>query len=305
MGVTMPNKDIQGIQIFRSGEQIDSRGNKRTWNAADLDKMIDNFNKQLPEVVPIKFGHSSPEHTAKVAEELGLTPAILAGEEGKGAATLGKVTKLSRYGDTIIANVNAPDKVAGMIKAGYLTGVSSEVFGDYKGNGPALSALAALGAERPAIKGMTGLTSLHTHADGIEPDFIYTSAIEIIEPNPEATKKADQINQAHLQVFSSMADKIYSFQAVTKTAKVVGKSNFHRHMTDKGKTAVHSHKGGLVGHTHPGKPKYLGPARSFKLNIGPKKRNPLQKIKDRAGNLLNRPGHSKYSEKVDKLNARI
>ena len=128
--------------------------------------MIANYNKQLPEVVPIKLGHSSPEHIANVAKELELSPALLTGEEGKGAAALGKVTQLVRHGDSIIANVQAPDKVAGMIKSGYLTGVSSEVFGNYKGNGPTLSALALLGAERPAIKGMAGLENVYVHSDG-------------------------------------------------------------------------------------------------------------------------------------------
>ena len=169
-----PKRSIFNVEVFKGGIQTDSRGFQKEYTSSELDAMIASFNKGLPEIVPLKLGHSTPEHTQRIASELGLTPAILMGEDGRGAAALGKAVKLFRSNGSIRADLEAPDQVAGLIKNGYLTGVSSEIIRDYKGQGPVISGLALLGAERPAVKGMESLDGVTVLADGTKPDHVYS-----------------------------------------------------------------------------------------------------------------------------------
>lgn len=168
-------RTIKGVQIFKSGLHRDSQGREKEWSPEDVENILQTFSKGIPSSVPVKLGHTSTEHNAAVAEGLGLPASVLGGEEetGRGAATLGKVTALYHEGDLLVADLEVPDKIASLVTDGMFTNVSSEILDDYQGNGPALSGLALLGAERPAVKDLETLTGISVLDEGIVPDHSY------------------------------------------------------------------------------------------------------------------------------------
>ena len=174
------NKTIKGVQIFKSGLHRDSQGREKEWSKDDIDNILQTFDSGIPSSVPVKLGHTSTEHNALVAESLGLPEVVLGGEgeAGRGAATLGKVTAVYQEGDSLVADLEVPEKIAGLVTDGLFTNVSSEILDDYQGNGPALSGLALLGAERPAVKDMSDLSAVTILDDGTAPDHVYTFKFE-------------------------------------------------------------------------------------------------------------------------------
>ena len=150
-------RDIFGVQIFHSGLHKDSKGNERTWTSEQLSKMVQNFEGKAVSEVPIKLGHTSEEHNTKIAKALGIPAPILLGEEGlkKGAARLGSVKRIF-IGDAGIvrADFAMNPKLEGLVREGFFNTVSAEIIPDLKGQGPVLSGLALLGADRPAIKSL-------------------------------------------------------------------------------------------------------------------------------------------------------
>ena len=177
-------RTMQGVQVFKSGLHTDSQGRQRDWTHQELEQIQASFSKGVPAYVPIKLGHSSPEHTSSVAEALGLPAAVLGGEgsKGVGAATLGKVSSLSLNNGTLVADVEVPDSVANLVSSGMFTNVSSEIIADYQGKGPVLSGLALLGAERPAVMDLEGLTGVNILSDGTKPDFVYQEPFKYVTP---------------------------------------------------------------------------------------------------------------------------
>ena len=174
------SKTVKGVQIFKSGLHRDSQGREKEWSKNDIDNILQTFDSGIPSSVPVKLGHTSAEHNALVAESLGLPEVVLGGEgdTGRGAATLGKVTAVYQEGDSLVADLEVSDKIAGFISDGLFTNVSSEILDDYQGNGPALSGLALLGAERPALKDMSDLSAVTILDDGTVPDHVYTFEFE-------------------------------------------------------------------------------------------------------------------------------
>jgi len=175
----LDKRELVGLQIFKSGFHVSGNGIPKHWSNDELDKMVHNFNNGIPEVAYVKMGHCSDEFVEKLAEELNVPKSAIAGEPGtgRGKAALGRLTKMLRSGDALIANVEMPTKFADMVDNGFLTGVSSEISHDFKGHGPAVSALAMLGAERPAVKGMVSLKDTVLMDDSIEPDLVYASIL--------------------------------------------------------------------------------------------------------------------------------
>ena len=147
---------VQGVEVFSIGTHTDSQGRTLEVTAEDLDAIVEAFNTGTPEMVPVKFGHSSDAfNVAQAAELLGVTVGLITGEgeDGDGAILPGVVTKLSRNQTTLVADLDVIAPVADMIMNGLLTGISIEKpVGDN-----VLSAVTLLGAQRPAVKDLVPL----------------------------------------------------------------------------------------------------------------------------------------------------
>jgi hypothetical protein len=135
---------IESVPIFQSGTW---KG--QTYTIEDLDEIVRNTNALIKARLhepPIKLGHN--ENQKKLLEESGL-PAF------------GYVEKLYRIGDQIFADfIDVPDKLIDWITLRHYDKVSSEIYLDYehpKTNekiGKVLRAVALLGADIPAVKGL-------------------------------------------------------------------------------------------------------------------------------------------------------
>lgn len=140
---------IREIEIFRVGKWRGSRVVDVT--ESDLDDMVSSFNGLTEKVEGfrphLKLGHDENQK-------------FFGGR--KGSPSLGFVEKIWRQGDKILANFsNVPDALIDLIKNGRYNSVSIEVVPtvDFEGNTfkNVLLAVALLGAELPAVKGLRDL----------------------------------------------------------------------------------------------------------------------------------------------------
>ena len=152
------DKHVIGLEIFSIGTHTDSEGLTNDFTAEDMDHIIDVFGKGRPDFVPVKLGHTSDEFNRRVAQELGLPPAVLNGEnEGlDGVAALGQVIKIYQDGSKLVADLNVPDAMAQLFADGYFRDVSCELSLDSEDRW-ILDGLAMLGAERPAVGDLAGI----------------------------------------------------------------------------------------------------------------------------------------------------
>lgn len=185
-------KHIVGLEIFSAGSHTDSQGENRVWTLGDLDGLVTAFAKRTPERVPVIMGHTTPEFNAEIAEALDIPAQLLHGQDGdNGRASLGEVLKLTRHDDKLIAELEVPEQVADLVEQGYFKDVSSEIMQDYMGYEWVLSAVALLGAERPAVKDLNGLLPSMVMAE--QPSRVYQFAIpslQITQEDLRAMEKA-------------------------------------------------------------------------------------------------------------------
>lgn len=129
------NATMTGVQIFKAGEW-----NGRTYNVADIDKIIEHFDPSGDFRPPVKLGHN----------------------EAVDAPAFGWVTSLRRAGETLVADFGDVDAtlIEGIRTARYGT-VSVELATNLRRNGRRLSlvlmAVAILGAQVPAVGGLRPL----------------------------------------------------------------------------------------------------------------------------------------------------
>lgn len=151
---------VLNVEIFRAGSFADSSGEVNEWTIEHLDSMVRAFKSGLLESVPIKLGHTSDEFVAEVAAQMGVAPLALTGDkEGQGQAALGEVFSLSRHGNLLVADFLAAESVVPLIQQGLFRAISSEILSDFRGFSAVLSGVALLGAEQPAVKGLSGLSA--------------------------------------------------------------------------------------------------------------------------------------------------
>jgi len=151
-------KTVEGVEIFASGSWTDSQGEEREWTEQDLDKLLKNFRIDSEDhPIPVKVGHTDDTFNARVADELGIPPTLLVGDEGQGAPRLGRILELRKDGDRILADfTDVPEPITNMIEAGMFNAVSVEI--DMPDDDdPHLSGVAILGAELPAISSLAAL----------------------------------------------------------------------------------------------------------------------------------------------------
>lgn len=210
-----PTRIIRGVEIFKTGLHQDSLGREREWTSGELGSIIKAFSSGRPSMVPVKLGHTSAEHNEKVAKELGIPSSILSGEgsNGHGAANLGRLLKVYRSNGTLIADLEVPEKVATLVESGLFSNVSSELNENYQDLGPAISGLALLGSERPALKGLKGLSDAQILAEEKNPSLVYVFSmgdkLEFVRDKPKPKRKKatgkylEMVDKLHHFIFGS------------------------------------------------------------------------------------------------------
>ena len=152
---THDRRGVLGVEVFAVGTFTPSDGDEITITTEDLDAIVAAFDSGNPEMVPVKFGHtSSAFNVEQAAELLGITPGLITGEgeDGDGAILPGTVTKLVRHQSKLLADFDVIAPVADMIADGLMKGISIEL-----GNDNVMSAITLLGAQRPAVKDLVPL----------------------------------------------------------------------------------------------------------------------------------------------------
>lgn len=145
-------RTVANVRIFAIGEWTDSSGNTKNWNEAEIDELVKAFNAGIPGIVPLKAGHTPDTFNQKIAEKLGVPVELVTGDHGKGQISIGRMATLERRGNLVMASFErVPDPIAGLIESGFFSTVSVEIednLGDFKS---AITAVALLGAEEPAV----------------------------------------------------------------------------------------------------------------------------------------------------------
>ena len=144
----LTTKTVYDVEVFATGTWTDSGGHTETFTADDLDAMVRNFQ----EGAPLKAGHSSDEFNSKVAQALEVPIDVVTGsDEGQGAVGLGRMIKLKRAGDRLLASFRyVPVKIAQLIKDKLYNSVSAEL--TKTDGGYIIRGVALLGAQRPAVE---------------------------------------------------------------------------------------------------------------------------------------------------------
>ena len=158
-------KTISGIEIFSVGTWTDSKGQKLTLSESDLDDMVRSFHSGTP-TAALKVGHTSDAFNTKLARAMGVPITVLMGEgpDGNGQAALGKMVRLMREGDKLVASFDdVPAQLAAMIEDGMYNAVSSEL--ELDGDNKRIVGVALLGAEHPAIKNLAPLEQALVYQD--------------------------------------------------------------------------------------------------------------------------------------------
>ncbi len=197
---TQRRRTVLGVEVFKIGTHTDSQGREIEVTTADLDEMVDAFNSGSPEMVPVKFGHSSGAfNTAQAAELLGISEGLITGEgeDGDGAILPGKVIKLIRDQTVLKADLDVIAPVAGMIMDGLLKGISIEKpVGAF-----VLAAVTLLGAQRPAVKDLEPLQAATILKEAEAALFAYTLGITNAKIEPQTFHTAEE----RLRVISFIA----------------------------------------------------------------------------------------------------
>lgn len=144
-------QEILNVEIFATGTWRPSHGTV-TITDQDLDDLVASYNElgAKPGFIPVlKLGHTDAQKWFG---------------QKNGAPALGFVSKLWREGSKILANFsNVPDAIVDMISKKRYNTVSVEIYPRYEHEGRTLknvlAAVALLGAELPAVKGLKELAA--------------------------------------------------------------------------------------------------------------------------------------------------
>lgn len=151
---------LKAVEIFSVGTW---RGSKKvTVTSNMLDSMVTAFNALSPISglrPPLKLGHTDEQK-------------LMNGQRGGGPA-LGWVERIWREGDKIVADFSdVPDSILDLVRRKLYNHVSIEVFPTYEYEGNkfenVLTAVALLGAELPAVKGLKELSASLYDEAGVE-----------------------------------------------------------------------------------------------------------------------------------------
>lgn len=150
---------LNAVEIFAEGTWVGSRGVMK-WSASDMDEIVENTNKMIKKGLlkpKLKIGHSETQ--------IGEKAVVMEGQED-GDPRMGSISNFKsitmdgpngKKRKVILADfADIPDIVFKSIQAKLYTDVSAEVE-FFKAIGWAISAVALLGADTPAVKGLADL----------------------------------------------------------------------------------------------------------------------------------------------------
>jgi hypothetical protein len=216
------SKDINGVEIFSTGVWSGNRTVTVTEN--DLHEMVNSFNQLTSKVTGfkpfLKLGHTEMQK-------------FFGGESG--APSLGFVSKVWVEGDKILANFsNVPDTLVDLIREGRYNSVSIEYLPRVPFEGSTfknvLRAVALLGAELPAVKGLKELSASLMSEFAFEfedADPAETFEKELEMPNEEAKFSQSQldglieaaVNKAVDTAKESFSDEVEALKAEIESLK--------------------------------------------------------------------------------------
>ncbi len=202
-------KLLLNMEIFATGWHVPAVGDPREWTASDLEAIVAVWKQGIAVPVHLKVGHTSDEFTALVAAKLGVPVETVRGEgpAGGGVISLGIMTDLRFDAErgVLVADWEVPEAVVDLIAAGY-TDVSSEMLVDFEGHPFVLSAVALLGAERPAVDGLKGLEDVAVLMER-QPALVAKFAMDghrvkrQIKPDPDGDMdKLEKVNKAFADI---------------------------------------------------------------------------------------------------------
>jgi hypothetical protein len=165
---------VTGLELFSTGRHEDASGQVDDWEGADLDEVVANFDAGLPEFVPVKLGHTSEEFNQRVSQALNVPSDLFEGEDGGGVPAIGRLVRLSKDGEKLVGDLEVAGQLQDLIETGLYRQVSVELVEDPE-RGWVLSAVALLGAERPAVKDLAGLASAAVLTERRAPVRVFTS----------------------------------------------------------------------------------------------------------------------------------
>jgi len=181
--------DLDGQEIFATGEYTSAGGVKQKYTAADLNGMADAANEMGDRLsAKVKLGHNSKQELAK-----------LEGIFGKdGIPAFGWMRNFRVAGEKLICDMKqVPAKLAGLIKAGAFKYVSLEIAKNFKDEATGKLykllpvGIAILGKEMPALSNLNELAALYgiktETNDGVpDAEFWYRRDPESTSPNNHA-----------------------------------------------------------------------------------------------------------------------
>lgn len=201
---------LTNIEIFKIGTHVPAQGEARTWTEDEVAGIVRAFESGVPPDVHVKLGHTTPEFAALVAKRLGVPEAVVTGEGGgDGQISLGRVVNLRLRGKVILADLKVPSQVADLVKKGY-TDVSVELLSDFQDHKWVLSALALLGAERPAVGALRGLeeiAGLSQRKPALVYSFKVPNGTATIVEKPDGKKEGEMAMEADIRKLLGLDDK--------------------------------------------------------------------------------------------------
>jgi len=200
-GAVAKKRFVMGVEAFSPGTHIDSQGNSRNWTHDEMNYMVGAFAKGIPGDVPVKLGHSSPEHNDAIAKALGLPMEVLQGDGGTGMARLGQVSGVNFNGDKLTVDMELHEKVASLVEDEFFNSVSLEIL--HQDDGPVISGIALLGGQRPALKDLAPLQEATLLEDGTKPAMLL---FEAKVHTPPKFYKFNESGQIHIPMPEATAE---------------------------------------------------------------------------------------------------
>jgi hypothetical protein len=142
--------DIDGVEIFQAG-----RWNGDEYTENDLNDIVKSYEEIGERIKPyLKFGHDQNQNMI----------------QKDGLPSIGWVHGVRKVGDKLVANFkDIPEKVYTLLRNKAYKRVSAELFWNLKESGKvyrrALKSVALLGADTPALTGLSDIINLYTEND--------------------------------------------------------------------------------------------------------------------------------------------
>jgi hypothetical protein len=201
------SKSLKGVEIFAVGSW---KGNKRIEvTSDDLDSMVHSF-EQLSAVVQgyspmLKLGHTDQQKFFP---------------QSNGAPSLGIVERIWRQGDKVLADFgNVPAALLALVEKRRYNAVSIEMYPTVEHGGQTfknvLTAVALLGAELPAVKGLKELADSLSFKDQ---ELVFGEGVLTFQQETETVFTQDQVDALIAAAVTKATDAAKAEFTAEKTA---------------------------------------------------------------------------------------